>query len=199
MPSVTYQWQSSTDNSTYGNITGATSLTYQPGALSAATYYRRNAISGSVTLSSNVITVSINAGVASPTSVTATPAAILSGASSNLNATAAGSNIKWYDASTGGTLLNTSASAANYSVSPSATTTYYAQAAPIDCQNNTLELILSNLNANYTNITSQIPSPYAFTDGASSNYIIDGGSDMYDGGNYLSTDKSTSFSYSDNT
>ncbi|MFZ4707300.1 MAG: T9SS type A sorting domain-containing protein, partial [Bacteroidales bacterium] len=199
MPSVTYQWQTSANNSTYNDISGATSLTYQAGELSAATYYRRNAISGSVTLSSNVITVSINAGATPPTPVTATPATILSGANSNLNGTAAGSSIKWYDAATGGTLLNTTASAANYSVSPTATKTYYAQAAPISCTDNTLELILSNLNSNYTNITSQIPSPYAFTDGVTGNYINDGGSDMYDNGNYLNTNNSSSFSYSDNT
>jgi hypothetical protein len=199
MPGVTYQWQSSTNNSVFNNITGATSLTYQAGALSAQMYYRRNAISGSVTLSSNVITISINSGIAAPSPATATPPTILAGQSSNLNATSTDNNIKWYDDPTAGTLLTTVTSGTNYAVSPSATTTYYAQAVPISCSDNTLETILSNLNSNYVNITSQIPSPYAFTEGASSNYINDGGNDMYDGGNYVSTNNNTSFSYNDNS
>lgn len=56
----TYQWQSSTDNATWGNIGGATSSTYSPGALSSNTYYRRAATSGScgtVFSSSILITV----------------------------------------------------------------------------------------------------------------------------------------------
>lgn len=199
---VTYQWQSSADNSTYNDISGATSATYQAGSLLAQTYFRRNAISGSNTLSSNVITISIDASTAAPTSVTASPATILSGSTSNLNATVtAGNEVKWYTAATGGTLLTTVGSATNYAVTPTVSTTYYAAASPVSCTDNTLSGILSNFNSNYTNITSQIPSPYNFSldAGVNSNYISDGGNDMYDGGNYLSTNNNTSFSYSDNT
>ncbi|HLP22276.1 MAG TPA: LamG-like jellyroll fold domain-containing protein, partial [Chitinophagales bacterium] len=58
--SYTYQWQSSPDNSTWTDISGAQSATYTPGALTATTYFRRNATSGSCgTLSSNVITVTV--------------------------------------------------------------------------------------------------------------------------------------------
>ena len=38
----TYQWQRSTNNSTWSNITGATLPTYSPPALLATTYYRRS-------------------------------------------------------------------------------------------------------------------------------------------------------------
>jgi hypothetical protein len=47
LPGTTYQWQSSTDNSTWTNITGATLPTYSPGTLTASGsttqtfYYRR--------------------------------------------------------------------------------------------------------------------------------------------------------------
>ncbi len=51
-----------------------------------------------------------------------------SGGSSNLNATSAGNTINWWDAASGGNLLTTVASGANYSVSPTSTTTYYAEA-----------------------------------------------------------------------
>jgi RHS repeat-associated protein len=36
-----YQWQQSTDGSTFADISGATGLNYSPGNLSASTYYRR--------------------------------------------------------------------------------------------------------------------------------------------------------------
>jgi PKD repeat protein len=48
--SVTYQWQNSPDNSSWTNISGATSAVYAPGALIQDTYYRRIAYS---TISSN--------------------------------------------------------------------------------------------------------------------------------------------------
>jgi hypothetical protein len=50
------------------------------------------------------------------------------GSSTNLSATSAGNTIRWYDAPTGGTLLGTTASGANFVVSPLTTTTYYAEA-----------------------------------------------------------------------
>ncbi|MDB5211402.1 MAG: hypothetical protein JWQ30_2229, partial [Sediminibacterium sp.] len=40
---INYQWQQSTDNINYTNITGATSATYGAGALTQTTYYRRAA------------------------------------------------------------------------------------------------------------------------------------------------------------
>ncbi len=40
----TYQWQSSTDDITYTDIAGATSLSYQPGLLTTPTYYHLNQI-----------------------------------------------------------------------------------------------------------------------------------------------------------
>jgi hypothetical protein len=39
--SVTYKWQSSIDNSTWADIAGATSSSYDPGTLTQTTYYRR--------------------------------------------------------------------------------------------------------------------------------------------------------------
>lgn len=60
---VSYQWQSSTNGTTWTNISGATSATYQPGNLSANTYYRRivnyslNSVSCSGTSNSVLITI----------------------------------------------------------------------------------------------------------------------------------------------
>ncbi len=41
--SVVYEWQSSTDGTTFTTISGATSSTYSPGAISVNTYFRRGA------------------------------------------------------------------------------------------------------------------------------------------------------------
>jgi hypothetical protein len=57
---LTYQWQSSTDNSTWTNISGATSANYTTPALFANTYYRRQATratcGGTVTSASALVT-----------------------------------------------------------------------------------------------------------------------------------------------
>ena len=63
-----------------------------------------------------------------PTDVTATPSEICSGSSSDLNATATGAEISWYTEATGGVAIGTSDSEENFSVSPTTTTTYYAEA-----------------------------------------------------------------------
>jgi hypothetical protein len=58
-----YQWQSSLNNSTFNNINGATTLNYQPGQLTATTYYRQlqNA-SGTCggPLPTNTVTMTVN-------------------------------------------------------------------------------------------------------------------------------------------
>ena len=61
---ITYQWQVSTDGSIFGDITGATSETYDPGTLSVDSWYKRIATStldGEVcSEESNVIEVDVN-------------------------------------------------------------------------------------------------------------------------------------------
>ena len=61
--------------------------------------------------------------------VQASPSTICSGTFAALSATATGASIGWYTAPSGGNLIGTSASGANFSVFPAVTTTYYA--API--------------------------------------------------------------------
>ncbi|HQG76862.1 MAG TPA: DUF4082 domain-containing protein [Bacteroidales bacterium] len=58
----TFQWQSSANNSSWTNIPGATQASYSPQALTATTYFRRNAISGECgTFSSASIIITVNA------------------------------------------------------------------------------------------------------------------------------------------
>lgn len=75
-----------------------------------------------------VIITPLSVGCATPSSVSANPATSCAGSSVNLNATSTGNNINWYTVSTGGTSLGSSASGANFAVTPSVTTTYYAEA-----------------------------------------------------------------------
>ncbi|MDO7888057.1 T9SS type B sorting domain-containing protein [Hymenobacter cheonanensis] len=71
--SYTYQWESSADNSNWTVIAGATSATYAPGALTATTYFRRRATSGTCAAPvSNVVAVRVTPAV-TPTVTLATP------------------------------------------------------------------------------------------------------------------------------
>ena len=58
---IDYQWEASPDNVTWTAIGGATGPTYAPGALTATTYFRRRAGSGSACapVYSNVVTISV--------------------------------------------------------------------------------------------------------------------------------------------
>lgn len=62
-----------------------------------------------------------------------------------------------------------------------------------------LEDVLIALNENFVSIQSLIPDRYDFRDGVTGNYISDGGNDMYDGGNRLRSNLSSTYiEYSDN-
>lgn len=55
-----YQWQQSVDGVTFSDITGATNLNFQPGALSSTTYYRMNQTSAGVCGSfTNIVTITV--------------------------------------------------------------------------------------------------------------------------------------------
>jgi hypothetical protein len=64
---------------------------------------------------------------------------------------------------------------------------------------NTLEGILDSLNSNYQAMINVIPNRYDFSEGEMGTGIGDGGNDMYDGGNYLSTNLGGAIEYSNNT
>ena len=67
----TYQWESSTNNSTWNTITGVNTKDYQPPVLTTTTYYRRRVTSGACSVISPSITITIyntpNAGILSST------------------------------------------------------------------------------------------------------------------------------------
>jgi len=54
-----YQWQSSLDNSSFSDISGATGTTYQPGALTQTTYYRKTVINTCKTVYTPSVTITV--------------------------------------------------------------------------------------------------------------------------------------------
>jgi gliding motility-associated-like protein len=65
---IVYQWQSSTDNVTFTDISGANGLDYTPGVLTATTYFRRVVSGGcSVASVSNTISITVLSGVTNNT------------------------------------------------------------------------------------------------------------------------------------
>ncbi|MGC4036058.1 MAG: DUF6443 domain-containing protein [Chitinophagaceae bacterium] len=63
----TYQWESSIDNVTFSAISGATSLSYVPGGMTASTYYRRKITCGTESIYSNTINIAVAAQLAAGT------------------------------------------------------------------------------------------------------------------------------------
>jgi hypothetical protein len=129
-PTPTYQWQSSTTSGIgFADIlVNGTNATYVfPSALTQTTYYRLK-IKSTCTVVTNQITITVTALPVIPTAVTPNSGiSICNGSSTNLNATSAGNTINWYTVASGGTLLGNSGSGANFLVSPSSNTTYYAE------------------------------------------------------------------------
>jgi hypothetical protein len=61
-PPYNYQWQSSTDSITFTNISGATGINYQPGILTATTWYRQiqNSPGSCENTNTNVVKIKVN-------------------------------------------------------------------------------------------------------------------------------------------
>lgn len=118
---VTYQWKSSTDGTTYTNITGATNATLSV-TPTQATFYKCDVTcsTGPATATSTAIQITF------ANSITATTPATRCGVGTVvLGATpSTGATIKWYDAVTGGAALASGNSFTTPTISSS--TTYYA-------------------------------------------------------------------------
>lgn len=121
---ATYSWTgpdgftSDLQNPTISNVTYSQSGTYSVVVMVGSC----SSLEGSTT-------VDINTFPSDPTSVTPSSAtSVCEGGSINLRATSAGNTIYWYTQASGGTSIGYSDSGANFSVSPVANTTYYAEA-----------------------------------------------------------------------
>lgn len=125
-----YQWQTSTDGTTWTDISGATNATYTTPNLTAQTFYRVKAAQDAANLNgtfcsalSNVFTVSFlgvpNAAVSNGDQTICSDEAIPA-----LSVTAdAGTGVNWYSAASGGTLLLANTT----SYTPASAGIYYAE------------------------------------------------------------------------
>lgn len=120
---VTYQWQSSSDNITFTDISGATNSTYTTPNLLANTYYRlvlKNS-SNSICLTSNAHLITIS----NPSLSALITDTLCGGGQGLLGATGnTGTNVKWYNSLTSNTIL----SVGNTYTTPfiNSTTNFYA-------------------------------------------------------------------------
>ena len=108
----TYQWQSSTDNVNFYDITGATSLNYQSGALTATTYYRLNqtSTSGCGTVQTNTVTITVNP---LPIPIITGPDSVCAQSTGNVYTTEAGMTNYIWTVSAGGTITSGGTSTSN--------------------------------------------------------------------------------------
>lgn len=128
--SYTYQWQSSPNNSTWTNVSGATSISYTAGSLTATTYYRLAVTSNGVTAfgSSTTVTVypQVVAGSASPGSQTinynTTPSSLSVTGVSGGNGTY---TYQWQSSPDNSTWSNASSTTATYAPSQLPSSTYF--------------------------------------------------------------------------
>jgi len=136
-----------------------------------------------------------------PTTPTANNVSINCGNTATLTASNGTGTYVWYSDAAGTQQVATGASFTTPALVSS--TTYYVgtSAGQAGCNANSLANILNGVNTNGAAIGSSVPNGYNFTmdgpNGANSNYISDGGNDMYDGGNYISTNLGNNINYSD--
>ena len=161
---ATIQWQSSTDNSNFTNIAGATSAsltTGQMGVLNATTYYRANVTSTFCAPStSNTVTITVNA---QPTFTSTTGASRCGTGTVTLQATTAAGTINWYATLTGGSSLGTGTSYTTPSIST--TTTYYADVTNNGCTTSPRTAVVATINT----------LPQAAANSGSVDYLVVGG------------------------
>jgi large repetitive protein len=122
----TYQWQVSTDNTSFTDISSANAVTYSPGALTQTTYYRRGVSTG---IDAVIYTSSVAVTV-SPTSVAGTisagSATLCYNESTLLSLTGSTGNIQWQSSPDGTSWTDIpTATNATYNTGNLTTTTRY--------------------------------------------------------------------------
>jgi choice-of-anchor A domain-containing protein len=125
---LSYQWQSSPDNSTWTNIGGATAATHTPSSTGAGTtYYRCVVTNAGGSATSNSATVIV---VADPSVSISGATTICSGGTATLTSTVSNgtgtTNYQWQSSPDGSTWTNIgSATSANYTTVALSSTTHY--------------------------------------------------------------------------
>ncbi|WP_158824875.1 gliding motility-associated C-terminal domain-containing protein [Mucilaginibacter lacusdianchii] len=140
-----YQWQRSTNNSTFTDIASATAKDYDPPVAAVTTYYRRTVTSGqcSIPLVSNVVTITISALTATPVP-TQSAVSVCSGNAATLSVQAqTGLTYNWYDSPARTTLLYTGST---YVTSPiTASRVFYVESSNGTCSSTVTAAIQVNI------------------------------------------------------
>lgn len=159
---ISYQWQSSTNNIAFTNIVGAITATYSPSALSQTTYYRRLATTATdITVISNVVTITVN-----PLPVlTITPATLTLPRGAYAVLTASGAATYTWTPTTALGSTNTASVTAN----PSSTTTYTVTGVGANTCTNTLSITVTvddvrNPDFGVTNVNVALPGNVSTND-----------------------------------
>jgi gliding motility-associated-like protein len=159
---ISYQWQSSTNNIAFTNIVGAITSTYSPAALNQTTYYRRLATTATdITVISNVVTITVN-----PLPVlTITPATLTLPRGAYAVLTASGAVTYTWTPTTALGSTNTASVTAN----PTATTTYTVTGVGANTCTNTLSITVMvddvrNPDFGVTNVNVTLPGNVSTND-----------------------------------
>ncbi len=151
-----FQWQSSTNNSTFTDVTGATAVTYTTPVTTTNTYYRATIKNSANAACFN--SASDTARVYNPLVTATTPAARCGTGTLNLGATASEGILNWYAAATGGASLGSGSSFTTPSIST--TTTYYVGASAGNASGNATLGAGALVSATITSFEGT--SPYAY-------------------------------------
>lgn len=170
------QWQVSTDNSTFSNISGATGTTLtsaQMGTLTSLRYYRAVVTSGTCTSAiSNVITVNVTV----PPAIVVTSGSNCGSGSVSLSASAASGTLNWYAAPSGGSSLGTGPNFTTPSIS--STVTYYVDVTFNGCTSSprvAVTAIINSIPADAINGTGSINAEVLVVGGGGSGGYRHGG------------------------
>lgn len=120
-------WEGGGGGSSYCTTVGASNVVHTAGFRTGSGTITLT-WAGSACTASSRVPVSVNIGNPVVSNPTATPPIICTNGTSNLSATSVGNNIDWYLVPSGGVPVGSSISGGNFAVTPSATTTYYAEA-----------------------------------------------------------------------
>ncbi len=147
---ISYQWQSSS----FANMNAPTNLSTTAGSTTISgnasfnnKYLRCTALNNTGSTFSEVFRVFVSPAVTMPTAVSSSKNNICTGVSASLSATCAVGAVKWYDQTTGGTLL---ATGSPYVVNPSVTTMYYVACENATCFSSRVGQTITVVSANAT-------------------------------------------------
>ncbi len=110
--------------------------------------YTVNVVDSNGCTTTGLVTITIPTLPNAPSSVSAAAPVICIGGSTTVTGTSINNTINWYTTASGGTSIGSSASGAVFSVTPSSTTTYYAQAdTSLGCSSSTRTSVTVTVNA----------------------------------------------------